>query len=608
MQQITNGKNKLKYMHKNDKKMRKVSKRYIFFYISAGVLCVTLFLYFLGRFDLLDQKTLDLRFRLRGERKPDDRIVIVAVDEKSIDKIGRWPWPRKYHALLINKLVSYGAKVIAFDIFFTEPDRENPLSDNELIVATRKAKRVVHNAFFEIENGEIVNFNYPILPLRKVAAGVGYANIFPELDGSVRKIPIIKEYKGKAIPHLSLAAAALYLGEAPEEVAARVKTDAYNEMILNYCGGYNTFPYASFYDVISGKVEPKVFKDKIVVVGATATGLFDRHPQPFVPTFPGVETQATSMENILTGRYLRRASSIFTVLLTIISSAIPIFLLPLLSPLLSVFFTLSSILVIFLIGYILFLKNIYLEIVSAIFFLVVSYIIITIYRLFSEEREKRYIRMTFEVYVSPAVLNELLTNPLALSLGGVKKRLTVLFADIRDFTTIAETVSPEIVVATLNEYFTIVTEIIFKHGGTLNKFIGDAVMAFWGAPIPQEDHATRAVETALEMIEQVKVLQQRQKEKNLPPIDIGIGINTGEMVVGNMGSAKRMDYTVIGDSVNLAARLEPLNKIYKTHIIIGEETYKEIDKDKYEIYPLGTTRVKGKAEEVRIFELRGWKR
>jgi len=583
-------------------------KRCTIICITAGILILTVLLYLVGYFDLLDQKSLDLRFLLRGGRKTGNKILIVAIDEKSISKIGRWPWPRKYHALLVNKLVSHGAKVIAFDIFFTEPDKQNPLSDNELVIATRKAKRVVHNAFFEVEHGEeIKTFYPPILPLRRAAASIGYSNVFPELDGLVRKIPIMKVYDGKVIPHLSLAAVALYLNKTPEEVAASIKTEASNEMILNYYGGYETFPYVSFYDVISDKVEPKVFKDKIVIIGATATGLFDRHAQPFTPSFPGVETHATSMENILTDSYLRRVPPQFTLLLTIVSSAIPLFLFPLVSPLLSVLFALSFILFIFLIGYALFFRNFYLEIVPTIFFLAVSYLTITIYRLLSEEREKRYIRKTFEVYVSSEVLNELLTNPLSLSLGGVKRRLTVLFADIRDFTTIAETVAPEIVATTLNEYFTIVTEIIFKHGGTLNKFIGDAVMAFWGAPIPQEDHATRAVETALEMIEQVKIFQQKQKEKNLPPIDIGIGINTGEMIVGNLGSAKRMDYTVIGDSVNLAARLEPLNKIYKTHIIIGEETYKEIDKDKYEIYPLGTTRVKGKTEEVKIFELRGWK-
>ncbi|MEW6040639.1 MAG: adenylate/guanylate cyclase domain-containing protein, partial [Elusimicrobiota bacterium] len=224
------------------------------------------------------------------------------------------------------------------------------------------------------------------------------------------------------------------------------------------------------------------------------------------------------------------------------------------------------------------------------------------YRLLTEEKEKRWIKKTFSYYLSPTVIDELAGNPDKLRLGGERKILTVLFSDIRNFTTISEKLNPEEVVGILNEYLSAMTDIVFKHSGTLDKFIGDAIMAFWGAPIYSEDHAEKAVECALEMIDKLKELQEEWKRQNKPIIDIGIGINTGEMVVGNLGSHQRMDYTVIGDNVNLGSRLEGLNKQYATHIIISEATNEAI-KHKFKSKSLGQVSVKGKEKPVTIFEL-----
>jgi len=231
-----------------------------------------------------------------------------------------------------------------------------------------------------------------------------------------------------------------------------------------------------------------------------------------------------------------------------------------------------------------------------------TFTFITVFRVFTEQREKRFIRQTFSKFVSKEVVDVLLQNPEGIKLGGDKMILTVLFSDIRGFTTISEALTPEALVDHLNEYLQAMTDIVFKYNGTLDKYVGDEIMAFWGAPIPQEDHALLACKASVEMMEVLGQLNEKWVSQGKPRLDIGIGLNSGEMVVGNMGSHSRMDYTLMGDNVNLGARLEGTNKVYSTHIIISEFTYEHV-KDRIVARELDLIRVKGKELPVKIYEL-----
>ncbi len=247
-------------------------------------------------------------------------------------------------------------------------------------------------------------------------------------------------------------------------------------------------------------------------------------------------------------------------------------------------------------------QGIWLNAVYPLLTMVIVYTAVTVYRYIVEEREKRKIRGAFSFYVTPSVVNEMLKNPDKLKLGGDKKELSVLFSDIRGFTTLAEEMEPEALVHLLNEYLTEMTDVVFEFDGLLDKYIGDAVMAVWGAPLEQTDHPVRACRTALKMLDRLSKMQQQWEAEGTPRLDIGIGINTGSMVVGNMGSERRFDYTVMGDSVNLASRLEGINKEYGTQVVISEFTYDWV-KDDFFCRELDAVRVKGRAKPVKIYEL-----
>lgn len=576
--------------------------------IFALIVSLVIFgLYHFGHFRVWEYKTVDLRFNLRGKRPISDKIVIIDIDEDSIQNIGRWAWPRKNHGYLIDYLTRAGAKTIVFDLLFVDPDRNDPESDEFLIQMTKSSARIVHNFFFE-STPEGMQVFFPLAGLVKSAVGLGYANVFPELDGVVRKIPVSWQFGEESYPHLSVAGSAAYLGIPWQKLIKGLPLDENGELAINYAGGYKTFPYLPYYKVFFEEVEKDFFKDKIVIIGATFTGVGDRYPTPMFHSFPGVEIQANAVDNFLQKNYLSYVPK------SIPSGLIFCFALLLgfgtvhFTPWLATGMATGIFSLFFLLTYWLFrYYNLCIDFVGPALVIPATYVPLLLYRVVSEEKEKRRIRKTFGQYVSPQVMEEILSNPQAVMLGGVKKNLSILFSDIRGFTSISEKLPPEETVSLLNEYLTRMTEVIFRHEGTLDKFIGDAIMAFWGAPIAVDGHARKAVSCGLEMLRELKKLQEEwAKQGKKDTIDIGIGINTGEVVIGNMGSQMRMDYTVIGDEVNLAARLETLNKQFSTHIIIGENTYKEV-KDFFEIRPLGKTGVKGKEELVEIYEVLGEK-
>jgi adenylate cyclase len=635
---------------------------------------------------LLELKTLDLRFRSRGKIATTGEVALVTIDEKSLDELGRWPWPRGRIAQLLDALVQNDAKVMGFDIVFSEPDENSELRglagvrqklqelhvknralENYLSVAIRevdsdrtladslaRSRRVVLGYFFHFfakeslsakkkslqENlsplssynlvkytseeatranlfeADYAEVNIPVIS--EAAAGAGYFNIFPDRDGTVRWIPLVIKYQDKYYCTLSLAVLQKYLDNPPlalriaefgvEQVRLGDITIPVSEegrMLINYRGPQKTFPHYSATDVIHGRVPANAFRGKIVLVGATAIGIYDIRVTPLDFVFPGLEVHANVIDSILQKQFLYRPNwvTLYDILAILI---IGVFLGLVLPRVKALWGALAGVLLFFaftLISRYLFqAQGYWVNMTYPVLNLVLTYLGITGYRYMTEEREKKKIRGAFQYYLTASVVEQMLKNPEKLRLGGEKKDLTVLFSDIRGFTSISERMTPETLVKFLNEYLTKMTDLVFKYDGLLDKYMGDAIMAIWGAPLDQQDHTQRACYTALDMVDELKVLQEKWVAEAMPKLNIGIGVNTGPMVVGNMGSERRFDYTVMGDSVNLGSRLEGLNKVYGTNIIVSEMTHERV---RGEILgrELDSVRVKGKAQPVKIFEL-----
>ncbi len=462
---------------------------------------------------------------------------------------------------------------------------------------------------------------FPIEPLRAEAVGIGHVNMVPDPDGSTRYEALVIESHGYYYPSLGLEAVRVGAGLDPFALKidfgravilgdVEVPVDARARVLVDYAGPPGTFPHISAADVLSGKVEAARIKDRIVFIGATAEGTYDLRVTPFSPVFPGVEKHANMAANILDGRFIVRPVWIElveaggVVLLPLVLGLV----LPALRPVPSIGVALALWAALFGAAHYAFRHGTWIPIVYPSVALVLTFIAITVYRFLTEERQRMFTRKAFQQYVSPEVVERIMQHPEALQFGGELRTLTVLFSDIRDFTTFTEKHDPQLVVQMLREYLTRMTEIVLAEGGTLDKYIGDAVMAEFGAPIAYPDHALRGCRAALKMTAEVARLTEKWTAEGKEPFRIGLGVNTGAMVVGNLGSEQLFDYTVIGDEVNLGARLESLNKDYQTttHIIISEATY-EAAKDAIEVRQLGEVKVKGKTRPVVVYELCGLK-
>jgi len=459
---------------------------------------------------------------------------------------------------------------------------------------------------------------FPIPSLMTAAAAIGHVNNFAEVDGSTRYEALIIESRGYYYPSLAIEAVRIAAGLDPSALATAfgdsvqladivIPTDARSRVLIDYAGPEATIPHVPAADVLQGKGLERV-KDRAVFIGATAPGLYDLRVTPFSTAMPGVEKHANMAANILDRRFIVRpvwgefveaaAIVLFPVLLALV--------LPALRPYASIAMTVVIWAGLFGAGHYAFRQGQWVNLVYPSLALLLTFIAITVYRFFTEERQRQYTRRAFQQYVSPEVVEQIMQNPQALQFGGELRNLTVLFSDIRDFTTFTEKNDPQLVVQMLREYLTEMTRIVIEEGGTLDKYIGDAVMAEFGAPIAYPDHAVRGCRAALRMAAEVERLTAKWTAEGREPFRIGLGVNTGNMVVGNLGSEQLFDYTVIGDEVNLGARLESLNKDYQTdkHIIISEGTY-EAAGTAIEVRQLGEVKVKGKTRPVVVYELLG---
>jgi adenylate cyclase len=464
----------------------------------------------------------------------------------------------------------------------------------------------------------------PNLPqLSKVSGNAGYFNAFPDTDGVIRWSPLVIKFRDNYYYSLSLAMLLQYqdwpmcsvnIAEYGVEGIyldkLRIPTDESGRILVNYLGPAKTIPHYSISDVIQGRVPADKIKGKIVLVGATAIGIYDMRVTPFSAVYPGVEIHATVIENILHRNFLIHSGWIkfLDVCIIILVGLIMGLSVPRVKAVAGIVLSLALIGAFVVVNTTIFVRyNVWMNLIYPVLTMMTIYLGITVYRYVTEEREKKKVRGAFQYYLTASVVNEILKDPSKLKLGGDKKVLSVLFSDIRGFTSISEKLSPEELVHLLNEYLTAMTDVVFKYDGLLDKYIGDAIMAVFGAPLDQPDHALRACRTAIGMMSELRRLREKWAAEGRPDVNIGVGINTGDMVVGNMGSQMRFDYTVMGDSVNLASRLEGTNKEYGTNIIISEFTYESI-KDELFCRELDAVRVKGKKLPVRIYELLGEKK
>ncbi len=617
---------------------------------AVTAIITSLMLLKLSPLETLEEKLLDYRFKVRGTIKPPDTVLIAAIDEKSIEKLGRWPWSRDKIAELVSKLIEAGAELIVFDVIFSEREKNDILlstaiknSGNVILPVVFDFERQVkmpenellhEMAFSSITNPEMFNKYNPIMSkgvlipvpeLLKEAMTIGHINMFPDSDGTLRWESLIIGYKDYLYPSITLQAAAFYLGIPHEKVVIKategiqlgkrfIPTDRWGRTLIHYYGSNQTFKHISISDIMEDNIKPEDLLGKIVLIGATAVGIYDLRVTPFSPAMPGVEKHANVISSILENRFIRCASQSTNLIVLLLSGCILSIILPRFkaagaSAVTGIFF-----LLVLLSGYYLFAKNgLWINITYPSLNILFIFISVTAYNYAVEERHARRIRAMFSSYVTEKIVNELIKNPDMAKLGGERREVTVLFSDVRGFTSFSEKHSPEEVVSILNEYLGEMTEIIFKWEGTLDKFIGDAILAFWGAPMKQENHAELAVKCALNMVKRLEELQQKWQSEGKPLLDCGIGINTGEVLVGNIGAeGKKMDYTVIGDHVNLGSRVEGLTRKYNAHILITEFTMNKI-KDlittgklwRTEITGLEKVAVKGKEQPVAIYEVRG---
>lgn len=642
--------------------IKKLNKSLLMLLVYAGVVFSLLALQYTGFFHPIEQSLLDQKFRTFERDVPKDRVSLAMIDQKSLDAFAQnhgiyWPWPREVYATVHNYLMAKQARLIVYDVLFDQPDFDrNGLSGSrsdqylEQMFGTYQnsvlsAQTVASDSGYALSN--LDRFTYPIsmedssqlysvhnVPIPRflqTAHKVGSVAIPTQNESVIRSVPLFFNLsEDKGLPSLGVAAYLGYQNQRNlrlEEFRDQLKLDSLDiplqpdgKYLINWYkkggveeGTFRTYP---FYGLFRAGLEfrqtgnPKAdslieLKDKIVFVGASAAGLSDIKSTPMSPIepFPGVEIHATVTNNLLESDFIYTLPDTTKNILILIIAALLIFAIFRSSYKINISLTAIILGGIIITGLLLF-GSYRIWFPTAEIFLSTLLVVIVGYatKYVSEDAEKRAIRSAFNLYLQKELVEQIIEQPELLKLGGDKKDLTVLFSDLAGFTTLSEKTEPEDLVKFLNEYLTEMTDIVFRNKGTLDKYIGDAIMAFWGAPVPEEDHAYYACKCVLEMEDKLGELQAKWTSEGLPAPHVRYGLNSGPMVVGNMGSNERFSYTVLGDNVNLGARLEPANKDFGTKILISEVTQKQV-KDRMLTREVALMKAKGKTELIRIFEL-----
>ena len=524
---------------------------------GAFAVAVVTLLVALGLLEALEFGALDRFFRLRGVRQPVAPIVVVNVDEDSFDELNlAWPFPRALHGTLIETIASGGPLAIGMDILFPEPSIRGPEDDAELGESVKRAGKVVlGTAITVVSEGFYVkrDMNPPVPIIREGAAAVAPINLVPDVDAVVRRVVLRHRHAGEIFDGFDIA---LYKLASAGGITVAPLPES-DEVIINFRGGKESFPWVPFHRIVSGDIDPQVFRGKIVVVGVTSAAQHDVFPSPFerAGDMPGVEIHAHALDTLIRGDYIRMAPAWLSPALVVVLGPLGAWLVMRLRAL-RAFGALAAIWVA-LAGATFgafALSNVWVMSVAPAMSLLLGYGTTSIAHFIREQREKKRLSQFF----SPDVLREIVRHPENAQLGSARRLITVFFSDLRGFTSLSENMEPEIVAEMLKEYLSEMTQVVFQHKGTVDKYIGDCVMAIWNAPFDDPDHAVNAVRTALDFQERTLEVSAKWEDRIGGKIRNGCGINTGDAVVGTMGSRQR---------------LESITKEYNTSIIISENTY-----------------------------------
>lgn len=660
--------------------MNKKLKKIIIYFTGIIFVSTILLLFYLfipNSLKSFDGKLRDYMFIVRGEIPQPDNVIIIDIDEKSLKKIGQWPWSRDVLSKLLINLTKNDIGLIAFDMVFAEEDRTNPsnilkkldikinnrvldydtffantvsqtptilgyqfqLNDNKYI---EKKSPLVPAIFIEKnkpEKDEVIEAKGTILNIPIVqdnAYSSGFFNSIPDESGIIRSVPLVIRYNEQLYPSLALETIRTIsntnkviinydnIGISDIEVGDfNIPTDQYGRLLVNYRGGEKTFNYYSASDILEGIIEKSKIEGRIALIGTSAAGLLDLRATPFESVYPGVEVHANVIDNILTGDFIVKPSWIegLNIIHIIILVVLVFILLGYLPSYIAIpfIFILSSV-DIYLIYTSLFTYGLILNIFFPVIAIIVSTLVVTTVNYILETKQNKMIKEKFATKVSPAVMHDLLQQDKNV-FAATEKEITIFFSDVRNFTNISEAIgNPKNLIDFMNEYMDPMTDIIIQTGGTIDKFIGDAIMAYWNAPVDVANHANQAVVATLNQLHTVKQLNLKMREDirfksvvemadkmQKPIIDIGIGLNTGIAIVGEMGSSSRADYTCIGDPINLAARLESLCKYYDSKCNISNFTKEKLNKDDYIFRFLDLVTVKGKNEPIEIWQIHDFK-
>ena len=593
----------------------------------------------------LELAALDAQFRLRGARTPGPEIVIVMIDDRTIAELGQWPPPRQALAQLVDRLRNAEAKAIGIDILYADPSpRAASRGDAALAQAISDAGNVVLPFTFEFgavgnaaPASTLVGASYtrlsssgnyrplPLVPDGIVAplpslaarASLGHMLVAFDVDGAPRYDYPALAYDAEFYPSMAIRLAQMYLGVPWSAVGLElgrgvslgsrfVPTDPQMRLLIDYLAAPGAFPTFSLLDVIGGSVPASTFRGRIVLIGASVAGAHDTFPSPFSPTMPGVERLATLVDSILHDRHLQRPPSTLGIeIAAMLAAALVLGFVVSRASLATAFVTALVIGGALAASSHVALKSYGVWVATALpaLAVVLTFVALSLYRYGLLDSERRHMRRVFGRYLAPQMVDRLVDEHKLPELGGEQRELTVLFSDLRGFTSMSERLDPAVLTRMINAFLSAATEAVLEHGGTVDKYIGDCIMAFWNAPLDQPDHARMACRAALRILEKVEALDRELAGQGHPPLVAGIGINTGPCTVGNFGSARRLEYSAVGDAVNVASRLEGETKNFGFKILIGPLTAARVAD--FALVPLERVRVRGRLEAIEVHALVG---
>jgi len=664
--------------------MNKHLKKFFYYFLLAITIFMAI-LYFYSyipkTLNSFDNRLRDYMFILRGEVEDSKNIVIIDLDNRSLKEVGQWPWSRDTVSELLINLTNAGVGLVGFDIVFAEEDRTNPtkiikkyniqttqeIPDNDEYFASIISQTPTILGYqFQLSKDDFAEQRTPDIPaifieknltdnnkglvinafgtilnlpiIQQSSYSSGFFNNVPDESGVVRSVPLIIKYNEQIYPSLALEIIRVisdikkvfinYDQNGVENIQLgdfMIPTDRYGRSIVNFRGGAKSFQYISAVDILNNNFDKKDIEGKIAIVGTSAAGLLDLRATPFESVYPGVEVHANIIDNILTKNFISKPSWVDGVnILHIFILSFIIIMLVAYSPLYVALtiITLVAVLDIYLIFLSLFTYGLILNILFPILTIIISSISAITLNYFLEQKQTKAIKNKFASKVSKEVMESLLANPDDTSFSAMEKEVTVFFSDVRGFTNISESMpNAKVLIEFMNEYMDPMTDIIINQHGTVDKFIGDAIMAYWNAPGNVPDHAERAVIATMEQLHMLDELNKKfekderftdvvkmSKENGVPVVDIGIGLNSGVVIAGEMGSSQRSDYTVIGDPINLGARLESLCKFYNSKCNISNFTKERINNEKYIFRFLDLVTVKGKKEPIEIWQIHDYNR